>query len=110
MRSLFDRTSDSKSQGDRDMRKTLQVALVAAIVLLGGTSAYLYSQFQKKSADFVAMKDSQQQSESRYESTINAIAEIQDSLNAISTGQNGIQMQSRELANEQQLSGPNGRQ
>lgn len=92
------------------MRKSLQLALVAALVLLGGTTAYLYTQFQKKSQDFVAMKDSQQQSENRYESTINAIAEIQDSLNAISLGENGIQMQSKELASEQRLSGPNGQQ
>jgi len=87
------------------MRKPLQVGLVALVVLLAVASAVLYSKYQTTSTDLANTKLSQEQVQDRYGRTIEAIAEIQDSLNAISVGE-GAQF-SGKLQAERNSAGPN---
>lgn len=89
------------------MRKSTLYGLVAAIVVLAGATAYLFVQYQKKSADYVAVKEAEAGAQKRYSQTIDAIAQIQDSLNAISIGDKGGSMLAQDIRDEQNLSGPN---
>ena len=92
------------------MRKPVMFALVAVIVLLAGATSVLYMRYQKTSADYASTKADQEKTQARYDQTIQAVAEIQDSLNAISLGEESVQMRSGDLQAEQRLSGPNGRE
>lgn len=92
------------------MRKPLIVALAVLVAALGGTSGYLYLKNQKTTADFLAMKDAEEQARSRYGQTIDAIAEIQDSLNSISAGDKELTLIAGDLSSEQRLSGRQGRE
>ena len=92
------------------MRKPLILALAVLVAALGGTSAYLYNKSQKTAADYLAMKDAEEQARTRYGQTIDAIAEIQDSLNAISSGDKDLKMIAGDLSSEQKLSGRQGRE
>jgi hypothetical protein len=77
------------------MRKTVQFALVAVIVLLVGASVVLFQKYQKTSADLTDTKASEEQSRAKYAETIDAIAEIQDSLNTIALGDTAVHMVSQ---------------
>jgi len=92
------------------MRKPVQMALVAVVLLLAATTAVLFVRYRKTSADYADMKTQQEASQTRYGQTIEAIAEIQDSLNAISLGDTNVKMLSQQLASEQKLSAPNGKE
>jgi len=92
------------------MRKPVMFALVAVIVLLAGATSVLYMRYQKTSADYASTRAEQEKTQARYDQTIQAVAEIQDSLNAISFGESSVQMRSGDLQAEQRLSGPNGRE
>src|SRR6185295_492869 len=98
----------SESEGDGAMRKPVQFVLIALIVVLGGATAVLYSKYKKTNADYVDTKAAEETARSRYAQTIDAIAEIQDSLNAISVGEN--QMVSKDLASEQHLTPQQGQE
>jgi uncharacterized coiled-coil protein SlyX len=90
------------------MRRSVSYALIAVVVVLLGSTAFLFTKYQKASSDFVDMKSAEEQARDRYSHTIDAIAEIQDSLNAIPDS--NVKMLSSDLQTEQQLSGPNGQQ
>lgn len=90
------------------MRRPVQFALGAVIVLLLAATGVLFTKYQKSTSDYREMKASEESARARYSQTIDAIAEIQDSLNAISPGEKP--MVSGDLIAEQQLSGPNGQQ
>ena len=92
------------------MRKPVMFALVAVIILLAGATSVLYMRYQKTSADYASTKSEQEKTQARYDQTIQAVAEIQDSLNAISFGEASVRMRSGDLQAEQRLSGPNGRE
>src|SRR5262245_58681186 len=92
------------------MRKPLLFALVAVIVLLAGATSVLFMRYQKTSADYADTKAEQEKTQARYDQTIQAIAEIQDSLSTISLGDASVQMRSGDLQAEQRLSGPSGRE
>ena len=92
------------------MRKPVMFALVAVIILLAGATSVLYMRYQKTSADYASTKSEQEKTQARYDQTIQAVAEIQDSLNAISFGEASVQMRSGDLQAEQRLRGPNGRE
>jgi hypothetical protein len=92
------------------VRKNLPLTLGAVIVLLLAGSAALFAKYQKTSKDLTDLKVAEEASQTRYAQTIDAIAEIQDSLNAISVGDTSVQLISRDLATEQQLGTPNGQQ
>jgi uncharacterized protein (DUF3084 family) len=60
----------------------------------------------QSSMDYAEVKTAEQNAQSRYGEAISAIAEIQDSLSAISLGDANVKMTSNGLQSEQQLSGP----
>jgi peptidoglycan hydrolase CwlO-like protein len=78
------------------MRRPLLIALLAVIVALGAATAVLFQKSQQTSASFT-------DSEKRYNSAIDAIAEIQDSLNAIVVGDTTVAALSQRLESEQGL-------
>ena len=90
------------------MRRSVSYALIAVVVVLLGSTAFLFTKYQKANSDFADMKSAEEQARDRYSHTIDAIAEIQDSLNAIPDS--NVKMLSSDLQTEQQLSGPNGQQ
>jgi uncharacterized coiled-coil protein SlyX len=85
------------------MRKSLSYSLGAVIIILLAASGVLFAKYRKTTADYNASKASEEASQARYAQTIDAIAEIQDSLNAISVGDTSVQMISRDLAEEKRL-------
>lgn len=90
------------------MRRTLPYALLAIALLLGGTAAYFYSQYTKSESSYVSMKATEQNTREQYAQTIDAIAEIQDSLNAITPGSE--RLQSSSLQSESGMTVPDRRQ
>lgn len=92
------------------MRKSLPYTLGAIIVILLAASGALFMKYRKTTADYADLKTTDEASQARYAQTIDAIAEIQDSLNAISTGDTSVQMISKDLATERKLGQPNGQE
>jgi hypothetical protein len=92
------------------MNKSLSTILAAAVLLLGGTSLYLYSQYQKSQAANANLETSSHNTQEQYAQTINAIAEIQDSLNAIALGDKSMPFEASSLHNERQMGAPNGQE
>ncbi len=89
------------------MRKPAQVALLSVLALLLIATAVLFVKYRNTSTAYANAKASEADAQQRYARTIDAIAEIQDSLSAISVGENAVGMTSNGLQSEQQLSGPN---
>ncbi len=92
------------------MRRPAVLAMVAAIVLLLAATAVLFTRYQRVTADYRSTKAAEESVRTRYAETIDAIAEIQDSLNAISLGDTNVQLLTRELKSERALSQPDGRE
>jgi len=90
------------------MRKPVQFLLIALVLVLGASTAVLYSKYKNTNTAYVDTKAKEEDVSGRYAQTIDAIAEIQDSLNAISVGEN--QMVSKDLASEQKLSPQQGQE
>jgi uncharacterized coiled-coil protein SlyX len=87
--------------------KSISLALAVVIVLLAGATTALFMKYRTTNAQYVETKASEETARNRYAETINAIAEIQDSLNAIAVGDTSVQMRTGSLQTEQRLSGPN---
>ena len=68
------------------MRKSIQVGLVAAVALLAIATTALFINYKKTTADLAETRAVEMDVRHDYSETIDAIAEIQDSLNAISLG------------------------
>jgi hypothetical protein len=77
--------------------------LIAVVVLLIGATAVLFRKYEKSNTDFA-------ESQTRYNEAINAIAEIQDSLFAITAGDSVVGLPSGGLQTEQSLTEPQTRQ
>ncbi|HYM82329.1 MAG TPA: hypothetical protein VEY91_13075 [Candidatus Limnocylindria bacterium] len=92
------------------MSRPARIALIAVIAVLVGTTAVLFMQYRKTTANYVEMKAAEETVRNQYAETIEAIAEIQDSLNAISLGDTNVQMLSQDLKTERQLTGPDSRE
>jgi len=93
------------------MKKPVQILLIAAVVLLGGATALLFTQNQKANQQLAGSKLSEQEISDRYGRTIEAIAEIQDSLNAIAVGPEGTPVFGGSKAEaERNMGGPNSQQ
>ena len=92
------------------MRKPVQIALALFVVLLAGTSAVLYGKYRQSSAEVVQSRTAEAEARNSYGRTLDAIAEIQDSLNAISLAAGTAQLLSQDLRTEQRLSEPQGRE
>ena len=85
------------------MRSFAMFALLAAVIVLVGAMLVLYRRYEKSTVEYT-------ESQSRYTEAINAIAEIQDSLLAITPSDSTVGMVSRGLQTEQNLTEPQTRQ
>ena len=85
------------------MRGIALFLLIAVVVLLIGATAVLFRKYEKSTTDYA-------ESQTRYNEAINAIAEIQDSLFAITAGDSAVGMLSQGLQTEQSLTEPQTRQ
>jgi chromosome segregation ATPase len=90
------------------MSKPIQFVLIAGVVLLAGTAAFLYQRVQKTSSDYATLQADEQAMRNRYGNAINEIAMIQDSLNAIVLGDEGARALAVQLDAEQKLSQTQG--
>jgi predicted nucleic acid-binding Zn-ribbon protein len=88
------------------MRKPVQIALIAAIIVLGAGMAVLGSRYAKTSAQLTETKSAEETARSQYAEAFNAIAEIQDSLSAITVRDGSVRMGSSSLQAEQKLTAP----
>lgn len=72
------------------MSKSFRIVLivVAAVAVVG--AIFMYLRFQKLSGDLASQQAAREEVQDRYARTIEAIAEIQDSLNAIAVGDTGV--------------------
>ncbi len=89
------------------MRKSLAPVLVVALVLALAASAWLFVRFRQESARFEEMQSSERASRESYSRTLDAIAEIQDSLDAIAPRDSLLGLKPGSLVTEEQLAGPN---
>ena len=92
------------------MRKSAMFGLVAVIVLLLGSTVVLFQKYQKSSADYADMKSAEETARSQYADAFNAIAEIQDSLNVITSRTSSTRLKSEGLQAEQKLTEPDRRE
>ena len=91
------------------MRKPVTLALAALAVVLLGVAVFLFAKYQRTRNDYLDMKAAQTASSANYAKAIDAIAEIQDSLDAISPSDTALAM-GGSLRTEQRLAGPNREQ
>ncbi len=75
------------------MRRFTQVALAAVAVVLLAASIMLFQQNRKTTADLTETRAAEQTARNNYAEAFNAIAEIQDSLNAITVGTGNLKLQ-----------------
>ena len=92
------------------MRKPVQIALIVAVVALAGVSAVLFARYQQSQEQLAATSASEKEVQDRYGRTIEAIAEIQDSLNALSLDEGGTPLTPGSVAAERRLGGPNSQE
>jgi peptidoglycan hydrolase CwlO-like protein len=92
------------------MRKPVLYALIAVIVLLIVASAVLFQKYRKSAADYTDMKAAEETARASYAEAFSAIAEIQDSLNAIAVPDTNVALTSQGLQAEQMLTEPHRRQ
>jgi predicted nucleic acid-binding Zn-ribbon protein len=88
------------------MRKPVQAALLTVLALFVVATGVLFVKYRNTVTAYANAKASEADVQQRYAKTIDAIAEIQDSLSAISLGDANVKMTSNGLQSEQQLSGP----
>jgi len=86
------------------MKRPTLIALIAVIVVLLVTTGVLYSKYRTTSTDLAVTKTSETSVQSRYADAVSAIAEIQDSLNALPFG-NTSPLAPRDLQMERAISG-----
>lgn len=92
------------------MRKTAMFGLVAVTLALLGATVVYYQKYQKTSADYADMKAAEETARSQYADAFNAVAEIQDSLNAITSRTSSTRLKSEGLQAEQKLTEPDRRE
>ncbi len=92
------------------MRKYLQTLLAAAVLVLGGSTIFLYSQFQKSQTSNASLQTASRNTQEQYAQTISAIAEIQDSLNAIALGDKTMPFESTSQMAEHRMGAPSGQE
>ena len=88
------------------MRKPATIAMYAVIAVLAVAVAVLYQKYQVTAASYADVKVAEETSRTHYAEAFNAIAEIQDSLNAITTADGAVQLKQDDLRTEQRLSQP----
>lgn len=90
------------------MRHPVVFVLIVVVVTLIGATAVLYQSNRTAAADYEEMKLMAETAESRYSEAFTAIAEIQDSLEAITLAEGEVQMLQEQLETEQSLGDPHG--
>lgn len=91
------------------MRRPISILLVIAVLALLGATAFLYSRYRQTSTDLAEVRVAEESARTRYAQTIDAISEIQDSLNAISVGDANVKLADGGLQSEKDLNSPSGR-
>jgi uncharacterized protein HemX len=92
------------------MRKSVLSFWIIAVALLLGATTVLFVKYRQSTVAYTDMKAAEETARTRYTQTIDAIAEIQDSLNAISPGDENVRLLSSELSTEQRMTEASGRQ
>ncbi len=88
------------------MRKPMLISFIAAVVLLIGATAYLYQQNQQTTAALTETQQAEVTARTNYADAFNSIAEIQDSLNAISVKDDNVRLEQQ----SERLTQPNREQ
>ena len=89
------------------MANTRQTVMWAVIAVLAVATAGLFYNYQKTNTELASVRTSEADVQSKYGQTIQAIAEIQDSLDTIHLGDDNPQFGSGQAAAERNLAGPN---
>lgn len=92
------------------MRKPVQIVLIVGLVVLAVIAAVLFARYQKTASDLAASRAAEAQGADRYIKTIDAIAEIQDSLNAIAVGDTGVGVKPWKVGTGQEPVQPTGQE
>jgi len=92
------------------MRKPLQIAGVVVIVALLAVTGVYYQKAAQSEAEYKEAKTAEETARAHYVEAFNAIAEIQDSLNAIVPDEAGRRLRPDNLATERRLSQPSREQ
>jgi hypothetical protein len=82
------------------MRRAITWILAVIVVALLAGTIVLYRNDRQRQSELATTQQQQQDLQGRYDRTIGAIGEIQDSLNAIEAGEHRVQIESRGLAAE----------
>lgn len=88
------------------MRKPVQIAMVAAVVALVGVTALLFTKYSQTSTQLADTKVAEETARTNYAEAFNAIAEIQDSLSAITIRDGNVRLVQGGLQVEQKLTAP----
>src|SRR5438552_8219205 len=72
------------------MRRPAVIALAVVSLVLVGTTGIFYSKYQKSVATYTQLKSEDESTRLRYGAALTEIATIQDSLNAIVLGEEGL--------------------
>ena len=89
------------------MRKPVTLALAAVIVLLAGATIMFVQKYRTATANYLQTKSAEEEARTQYAKAFSAIAEIQDSLNAISLGDSGLSSMAQGLNSEGAITEPN---
>jgi uncharacterized phage infection (PIP) family protein YhgE len=92
------------------MRKYLQFALAAVALLFGAATLFTYSQLRESESSNATLQSASRTTQDQYAQTIDAIAEIQDSLNAITPGDGAIRLESSSLQTERRMGPPTAKE
>ncbi len=92
------------------MNRLVTIALAAITVLLIGSTVMFKNKFDQTTVNLEDMKTAEATARSHYAEAFNAIAEIQDSLNAITAGEGQVRLRPQSLQAEQKLTEPDRRQ
>lgn len=92
------------------MRKYFMPILAAGVLLLGGATLYFYSQYEKSQTSNTSLETASRNTQDQYAQTINAIAEIQDSLNAIALSDRHMPLEPSNLHEERNMGAPSGQE
>lgn len=89
------------------MRNPFAPLLAIALVVALAAAAWLFLRYRDSERRFTEMSAAEQSSRDSYSRTIDAIAEIQDSLDAIAPRESLLSITPGSLTTEQQMAGPN---
>lgn len=92
------------------MKKPVQIALIVAVVALAGVSAVYFAKYRTTQEQLASTTASEKEVQDRYGRTIEAIAEIQDSLNALSLDEGGTPLSPGGVDAERRMGGPNSQE